>query len=680
MPRALLLTVAVLAVLPAGALAHGRAAIPPTAVMSQAGPLMSCPGEPLRADRAITGSFTEEQAGTYVLVPFDVPAGTTSVRVKYCYDQPETPLSSQARHTLDLGLYEARSAPGAMWGEREFRGWGGSSHPDVTVSPEGFGAEEDYRADPRKQAPGKTTRAYLPGPIPAGEWAAELGVANVVGQSQGDLDGRVAWRVEVELSTDPAHADEPYAPVRYDTAPASSEGGWFAGDMHVHAEHSALGDATMRETFDYAFGEAKLDFLTLSDYVAGSGWGEIGRLQASYPGKLVTRSSEVITYRGHLNNHASARFVDYRTGPVLERAADGSLLERRGKVPPRELFGLVRDSGGFTQVNHPTIFPSEVPLFRGLCRGCPWDYSDEETDWSLVDAYEVHTGPPGNDAGPNPFTLTAIDEYDRLRRDGHWVAAVAVSDSHNAGRTPNSVTQSPIGTGATVVQAPELSEEGLRYGVQRGHTYAKVFGPSSPDLRLEASAPGGATAIMGDGLAGDRATLAARVLGGSSRHTLLVLRDGRQIASVPVTGADFRHEMAISGRGDYRLQVMRGSAIESLTTPIRLGAEHPPVRDPYGRPVRPTLQPGPTRRLAVRARPRRVRAGRRSAVRFVVTAGGVRVRGAKVWLAGASDRTGRRGRATVRKRFLKPGRRRALVTKPGLRSARVTIRVMRRRG
>jgi hypothetical protein len=674
------LAVAVLALVPASAAGHGRGPLPPTAVMSQAGPLMSCPGEPLRPDRVVTGTFARAQMGSYVLVPFDVPSGTTSVRVKYCYDQPESPTSAQVKHTLDLGIYEPRRGGDGLWGEREFRGWGGSSHPDVTITPEGFSTEEEYKAAPRKPVAGKTTRGFLPGPIPAGDWAAELGVANVVSQEQGDADGQVAWRVEVELSSDPAFADEPYVPAPYDSAPARSEAGWYSGDLHVHAEHSALGDATMRETLDYAFGPAKLDFVTLTDYVTSAAWGEIGRVQPSYPGKLVARSSEVITYRGHTNNQVSTRYVDYRTGPVMERGADGTLVERRGPRPPRELFALVHGSGGFTQVNHPTIFPSEVEVFRGLCRGCPWDYSDEETDWSQVDAYEVHTGPPGNDAGPNPFTLTAIDEYDRLRRAGFWVAAVAVSDSHNAGRTPNAVTQAPVGTGTTVVFAPELSEEGLRVGVQRGHTYAKVFGPASPDLRLTATAPGGSEAIMGDGLRAAEATLKARVIGGSSRHTLLVLRDGQQIASVPVSGEDFTNEMTISGAGDYRIQVMRGAAVESVSTPIRLGADHPPVAAVGEAPRRPGDEGGAGARgwrprLHARARPRRVRAGHRARVRFVVTARGRRVRGARVWLAGARARTGRRGRAVIRKRFMKRGRRRALVTKRGFRSTRITIRV-----
>ena len=97
--------------------------------------------------------------------------------------------------------------------------------------------------------------------------------------------------------------------------------------MHVHAEHSNYGAATMTDTFSYAFkplaqGGAGLDFITLSDYVSGyPAWNEIGRYQSLHPDNLVIRSDEVITYKGHTNNHASAKFVDYRTTPVYERVA-----------------------------------------------------------------------------------------------------------------------------------------------------------------------------------------------------------------------------------------------------------------------------------------------------------------------------------------------------------------------
>jgi hypothetical protein len=519
------------------------------------------------------------------MLPFDVPAGTTAIRVKYCHDQPElAPPGSPARHTLDLGVYEPKQDPPRTWGVPEFRGWGGSSHPDVTVSPEGFSTEAQYTADPRIDPPGKTTRAFRPGPIPVGEWAVELGVASVV--SQGDADGKVGWRVEIDLSDDPAFATEPYQPADYEERAAKSDPAWYAGDFHVHAEHSAYGDATMTETFDHAFGslaegKAGLDFITLSDYVSGSAWGEIGRFQDDYPGKLIGRSAEVITYRGHVNNHNSATVVDYREGRIYERASDGALTQVRGPQDASAIFGQIRAAGGYTQINHPTIFPSSVPIFAALCRGCPWDYTDAETDYSKVDAIEIATGPPGlrqpPNPGPNPFTVTAIEFWEDKLGKGHRIAAVGSSDSHNAGRTPNPATQAPIGTATTVVFAEELSEEGLKQGVEAGHTYVKVFGNDAPDLRFEARVVGSSAppAIMGDTVRADEVDFVARVLGGGPSFDsfgpfqLIVFKDGETpVQTVPVTSDDFSLAFKSSGPGRYRLQLQRGSAIEAVSSPI----------------------------------------------------------------------------------------------------------------
>jgi hypothetical protein len=542
---------------------------------------VSCPGEPIAPDHVITGDFGAENEGAYVLLPFDVPAGTTAVRVRYCHDQPETPLSRVESHTLDLGLYEPRTDPSRPWGTAEFRGWGGSSHPDVIVSPEGFTSDAEYAADPRRQVPGRTTRGFLPGPIAAGEWAVELGLAAIASRTEGDLDGSVSYRVEIELSEDPTFADEPYQPAGYDARPARSGPGWYAGDMHVHAEHSSLGDAPMREVFDYAFGAspdgAGLDFMTLSDYVSGSAWGEIGRYQADYPGKLIVRSSEVITYRGHVNSHASTDVADYRTGPLYERRPDGGLSLVRAAGPALRVLDQVHGSGGFTQINHPTIFPSP-PFPASLCRGCSWSYSDEETDYSKVDAVEIATGPAGLDApgepGPNPFTVTGIEFWEEALAAGHKIAAVGSSDSHHAGRTPNPVTQAPIGTATTVVFADELSERGIRRGVEAGHTYVKVTGNDAPDLRFEARVPGsrGRAAIMGDTVRAPRAEFTARVLGGGPAFQLLVMRNGRPLRAVPVTSGDFTFSFEGEGLGRYRLQLQRGSTIEGVSSPIYLEA------------------------------------------------------------------------------------------------------------
>ena len=82
------------------------------------------------------------------MVPITVPPGTTQVRVKYCWRDPDG-LTSTARSTLDLGLWQP--APGARpWGTPEFRGWGGSSHGDVAVSRQGFSSEAQYVGEPER--------------------------------------------------------------------------------------------------------------------------------------------------------------------------------------------------------------------------------------------------------------------------------------------------------------------------------------------------------------------------------------------------------------------------------------------------------------------------------------------------------------------------------------------------
>ncbi len=460
-------------------------------------------------DRTITGEFGSELQGSYVLLPFHVPAGQTAVRVRFCHDQPETPLAGNQRHTLDLDVYEPRS-PGTLWGEREFRGSSGSAkregesgRPQVTVAEDGYNVL------------GNTTRSMRPGPIRRGEWAVQLPVAAVVPREQGDLDGKVAFRVEIDLISDPEFADEPFRPAAYRPGPARRAAGWYAGDLHVHGDHSE-GGATMREAFDFAFrgrgqGGAGLDFVSLTDHNTDSAFAEIGSFQPRYPGKLIIRGTEVTTFRGHFMNHATGRYLDHRTGPVYEGRVTGGRLEgltlRRPARGAADTLRAVKAAGGFNQINHPTIFPSEVPAFANLCRGCSWSYSEAETGYGSVDAIEIATGPSGADTpgepGPNPFTATAIDFWEDKLAQGFRIAALAVSDSHEAGKTTGP-TSAPIGEGTTVVRAEELSEAGVECGVEAGHTYAKVSGSGGPDMRFEARPPGfsGRPAIMGDTVRG----------------------------------------------------------------------------------------------------------------------------------------------------------------------------------
>ena len=602
----------------------------------------ACPGRAIKPTKAITGEFSTAQMRSYVMVPFEVPRGTTAVRVKYCYDKPDIPVSTplvSASNTLDLGLYEPRADTARTWGEQEFRGWGGSSHPDVTVSAEGFGPESDYVAKPRKEVAGKTTRGFVPGPVKPGEWAVELGVAGVVPPTLGNFDGKVAWRVEIELASDPAYKDQPYRPAVYDTRPARSGPGWYAGDMHVHAEHSNYGAATMTDTFEYAFeplarGGAGLDFVVLSDYVSGTQWNELGRYQGRYPGKWIGKGDEVITYRGHLMNQGTGKFIDYRASPIYERSPAGALkLVRRARTPAQD-FAEIHAAGGWTQINHPTIFPSQVPLFDLFCRGCPWDYSDAETRFDELDAIEVANGTPRllADGAPNPFTVTAIDFYERALARGHHIAAIGDSDTHTAGEGGDPITGSPLGTASTVVHAEELSEPGVECAIKAGHTYAKVVGNGGPDLRFEARPDGwgGAPAIFGDTVTGGVVRFTARVTG--DRGTQLdVLRNGALLRTFDIAGPDTTIHFDGSGPGRYRLQLHKGLTIQVIATPIWVDAGTPGVRSRDCAPLRVSGK------VAKRVR------GSRFATRCA--ASGARVRPCSVK---ATITTGRRGHRRTR--------------------------------
>ena len=354
--------------------------------------------------------------GSYVMLPVEVPDGTTQVRVKYCWEG--------GGNTVDLGIWQAHGVDAV--GRRGVPRLGRLEPPGRRD----LGAGLLERGGVPRGSAGLRARvapraASCPDRSWAGTWAVELGVGAV---AEADADQLADFRVEIELSNDPAFAADPYVPADYDTTPADANPGWYAGDVHVHAEHSALGDATMTEVFDYAFaslddGGAGLDFITLSDYVSRSAWDEIGRYQPPHPGKLVIRSAEIITYHGHAMNHGSVHYVDHRAGPVYRVAANGDLTLLRATHPPAEMFAAIHDAGGVTQLNHVTTCPSNTEYCRRTCRGCPWDWNEADTDFSKVDAIEVQSG---SFFKYELFTAAAIAFWDLALAQGHQIAAVGL--------------------------------------------------------------------------------------------------------------------------------------------------------------------------------------------------------------------------------------------------------------
>jgi hypothetical protein len=80
---------AALVLLPGHAVAHTGSGlqVPSPAPSTSFGPA-SCPGDPINPTHVVTGQFDSSLQGSFVDLPFDVPAGTTAVRVRYCYDPP----------------------------------------------------------------------------------------------------------------------------------------------------------------------------------------------------------------------------------------------------------------------------------------------------------------------------------------------------------------------------------------------------------------------------------------------------------------------------------------------------------------------------------------------------------------------------------------------------------------
>ena len=277
----------------------------------------------------------------------------------------------------------------------------------------------------------------------------------------------------------------------------------------MHGEEEP-GNSLMSTSFNFAFaplsaGGAGLDFVGLVDHNNNINRGEIGRYQGDYPGKLIIPGTEVTTYKGHYNNLGSSTFADFRGGPIYQRKSNGDLEKVTDGIAPASQFGPIQASGGWTQINHPTVIGGSV------CRGCPWDYTDAETDYSKVDAIEVQNGaadfgqPPN--VIPSPFTATAIAFYQRALATGAHIAAVGSSDAHKTNE-PGAV----IGRATTVVGATDLSRAAIVQGIRADRTYVKLYGNDGPDIRVTARSPGDTFKTLGDTLVGPDAHFDVHVL------------------------------------------------------------------------------------------------------------------------------------------------------------------------
>lgn len=244
----------------------------------------------------------------FVMIPFDVPAGTTEIEVRHPVQQTD--------NILDYGLHDPA----------RFRGWGGGNKEPIVIS--------------EKAA----SRSYLTGALPTGKWSVVIGKAKVVMSP-------AKYRLEIELRTT---VTLPAQPERkpYVAAPAlKSTARWYAGDFHVHSRESGDADPTLDAIAAFARGRG-LDFVELTDHNTVSQLDFLNDAQSRSTDVLFIPGVEFTTYAGHANGIGATKYVDHRFG------IDGQTFDLAAKA--------FADQGAVLSINHPML---DLGL---QCIGCAW--------------------------------------------------------------------------------------------------------------------------------------------------------------------------------------------------------------------------------------------------------------------------------------------------------------------
>ncbi len=444
------------------------------------------------------GTFDAALAGLVRADPVRGPAGTTAIRVRYCYDQPP----SGGGNTLDIGVYEPlrarrhrlrpRRAARVEWQRGQGPGDLGqrllaAGHLRTRTARRSCTATRPAPTSPARSrpAPGRSSsaspRSSARPPIPDG----------------------IDWRVRVETSDSRrvVRLAVLARPVRLD--PARRPGfGWYSGDVHVHGEeepgNSLMTDLVRLRLRPARPGRRRARLRRARRPQQQRQHGRDRPLPARLPRQADHPGDRGHHLQGPLQQHRLelVRRLPRRPGLPLESPHAGRSPRSPTGSRRRAQFGPIQASGGWTQINHPTVIGGSI------CRGCPWDYTDAETDYSKVDAIEVQNGaadfgPPPNTVA-SPFTATAIAFYERALASGAHVAAVGSSDAHQ--------TDDPgatIGQATTVVGAGDLSRSAIVQGIRDDRTYVKLYGNDGPDIRVTARVAGRRPfTTLGDTLAG----------------------------------------------------------------------------------------------------------------------------------------------------------------------------------
>lgn len=464
-----------------------------------------------RADQTLTFDGMVPLGGPdHFYVPFQVPPGIAEIEIHH--DNQSTV------NILDWGVVD----------ENGYRGWGGGTSENAILG---------------EQA---ASRAYVPGPIAAGEWKVVVGKAKII-------QSPASYHLEITLRSKPTLAAQPERTPYVEAPPLVRQRRYYAGDLHTHSLHST--DA--RPSLDQMVALAKrrgLDFIVVSDHNTVTQLDFFAQVQRQQPDVLLVPGIEVTTYAGHAGAIGARRFVEHKIGLAVPSFA--------------EVAAAVHGQGALLSINHPVLDLGDV------CIGCAWKHG---LDGIEVNAVEVGTG--GQMEGAVLFTPGAIRFWEGLLGQGRHVAAIGGSDDHLAGQGTGR-RDSPIGDPTTLIRAEELSVSALLAGLKQGRTLVKLQGPMDPLIELSAG-----ESSIGDTLTGRSAILTAQITGGQGGSVRFV-KNGVPDDTVVIDADPFVLHRDASGptataEDRYRVEVLLDNQLRTVTSPMYFRYD-PSGADPVG--------------------------------------------------------------------------------------------------
>jgi MYXO-CTERM domain-containing protein len=470
-----------------------------------------------RADQVITLDGVAPATGPdHFFVPFNVPAGTAEIEVLH--------ESVSDKNTLDFGLNDPSG----------YRGWGGgtSEHSIVGVS--------------------AASRAYVPGPIAAGQWKVVVGKAKI-GQVPANYHIVVTLRNTATLP--PQTNRKPYVP----GAALSATKRYYATDFHVHSDQSTDAKPSLDAIALYAETHG-IDAVEISDHNTITQLDYFATAQRLHPKVLLIPGYEYTTYDGHGNAIGASQWVDQKIGQP------GVDINAAAKA--------IRAQGGLFAINHPRA-PESLPVVGQICIGCRWN---QPIDPSFVSAVEIMTG--GRSQQGFAFQSATMEFWETLLSTGEHIAAISGSDDHKGG-VDEAFYQSPIGNPVTMVLAKELSVQGILDGIRAGKTVVKVQDGNDPMIAFSSLPETETDTLTPTSPALKEVTLRARVIGKKGSNTVVrFVQNGTMLASADVTSDPFEKDFVVkvpySTEDRYRVEVLVGGTLTTITSHLYVA----PYRDP----------------------------------------------------------------------------------------------------